>query len=510
MNTNAIQYDNSGCGSESDTVTTNLAVYHRGGLNRRAVIDWIGKASSSLTLNDGRSSIDALVTVAGGRPLEGGGRCDDDKSSSISSIAPLLATAQAVTTLGLEIETLTIQDGIGLFPITTTSNDGQRLPTHTEMQQSWSIEEDEVFSEAFVGTGDGLFDQDTTMSSSLGIEETATRLATSLVSSTAADGVSRPNTVVWIASASNSDQITWLDSLVEQGLPVYVYQTQQTERQESSCPRFAFPTMSTSFSNFLTTQVTWNPEIKSSTLTSSGAVSSSMSLEGEDDGRKRLTFLTVVLIIVGIVVMMYIGYFALRRQRLDRNEKPPPSPVDLWFKALTEYPGIFLCVSILIPIILSVVVVVQNDGQINVNLDFDSYLEINTPLENTRRVYEWRQSQQRESREIEESNCAYIDSTENFPNRLLSVHDQSHDHDINVQFEHIDLAQAVDWEFLLQHIDLDADLDEHQRKLDMANLLYYSGYVGSVTTSHQNLDGDSKTAFSSHRFCFSSSFCLLE
>jgi hypothetical protein len=487
MNPDGVQYVNGECGSPSNNSTTTdtasssvedtIKVYHRGGLNRRAVMEWIVKASEPV------GGIDALVTVAGGRPLEGGRQWCLSEQSSFSSIAPVLATAQAATEIpssgGGIVETLTIQDGIGLFLPPQDDIGGQlrRLPSRQEMETSWNIQDDELF----FTTADS--------SSASDVQETTKKLIKDLVLSNDLKN-GHPHTVVWTASTNVADQVSWLDPLLAQGLPVHVYQTQPTggsaSEPSTNCPRFAFPEPSISFAQFLTTQVAWNPISSSSSSSGTAAAVSSFSYsasasEDDDSGRQRLTFLSVVLIIVGVVGLIYIGYFALKHRRLSLGKAPPPSPVELWFTALTRYPGWFLFISLLIPIILSVTVFVEQDGQINVNLDFDSYLEINTPLENTRRVYEYKQHQQWKSRDIEEDHCTYLnsDSVANNPNNRRSLSDD-HRHDVDVTLERLDINEAIDWDYVLSQIDGDdvheGDEQRHQeRKLDMANLLYASG-----------------------------------
>ena len=465
FNMDAIEYDNSSCDGDSSNAagTTTSTIYHRGGMNRHAVVEWIATAAASAS----GGGIDALVTVAGGRPLDGNGQCGGSSSQqpSVSSIAPVLATSQAVTTWGLDVETLTIQDGVGL----------QRRPTQSEMQESWKIEDDELFATKAMESYNVTDRQDTPYD----IQDVAVHLITDLVSSKTSNG--SPNTVVWIAPSNKDDRTTLFDQLNSQNMPIHTYEVQplNMEEQERSCPRFAFPHPSDSFSEFLTTQVAWNPEMKmmsQSAIMSYTASSSANPEDGDGDGRSRLSFLSVVLIMVGFVAIVYIAYYAMRRRRLNQNQSPPPSPVDLWFWCLTRYPGTFLAISLLIPVILAVTVIVQQDGQISVNLDFDSYLEINTPLENTRRIYEWKQRQQWQSRDFEEDQCAYINTADG-PNRLLSHH-ESQDDNIQVTFERLDITKAIDWDFILQQAENNAtDADENQRKLDMANLLYYSGYV---------------------------------
>ena len=118
-----------------------------------------------------------------------------------------------------------------------------------------------------------------------------------------------------------------------------------------------------------------------------------------DDGSSgfRLTFLSIFIIISAIIVLVWVVYYIVRHSRIKNGKDLPLSPIDLWFIALTKYPSIFLFFSLIIPIILSSIVFARSGNQVKINLDFDSYLQIDTDLENIRRSYEDAQQNQLDS-----------------------------------------------------------------------------------------------------------------
>jgi len=118
-----------------------------------------------------------------------------------------------------------------------------------------------------------------------------------------------------------------------------------------------------------------------------------------DDGSSgfRLTFLSIFIIISAIIVLVWVVYYIVRHSRIKNGKDLPVSPIELWFIALTKYPSIFLFFSLIIPIILSSIVFARSGNQVKINLDFDSYLQIDTDLENIRRSYEDAQQNQLDS-----------------------------------------------------------------------------------------------------------------
>ena len=54
------------------------------------------------------------------------------------------------------------------------------------------------------------------------------------------------------------------------------------------------------------------------------------------------------------------------------------SPHDLWFLAPTRFPAVFLLVSVTFPTVLSYVTYAREGCALSDNLDFDSYLDIDT------------------------------------------------------------------------------------------------------------------------------------
>jgi hypothetical protein len=137
----------------------------------------------------------------------------------------------------------------------------------------------------------------------------------------------------------------------------------------------------TQYRSYLTIKKQIKPTVK--TTTSNNILISTM--------KTRLSFLSIVIIILSIIALAWIVYYTrkCRRRRVNDNPNrpPPPSPTDLWFTALLHYPRVFLFLSILLPLSLSLVGFARSGYKLNVNLDFDSYLEIQTDLDSVAENY---------------------------------------------------------------------------------------------------------------------------
>lgn len=133
-------------------------------------------------------------------------------------------------------------------------------------------------------------------------------------------------------------------------------------------------------------------------------------IKSTEDYNTRLSFLSIFLILLGLYLSSWAVYMLVKRRREQRSEDSVTrSPHDLWFLALTNYPVIFLLCSVALPVILSLVVYArEGSGIYSLNLDFDSYLDIDTKEERVMMQYKTLLSYQMDSLEEEEQNCGLM------------------------------------------------------------------------------------------------------
>lgn len=111
---------------------------------------------------------------------------------------------------------------------------------------------------------------------------------------------------------------------------------------------------------------------------------------------KQLGFLSIFLILVGLFAWAWIIYFLLIKCRSNNKKHlaKPLSPTQLWMKTLTHYPRWFLFISVLIPVLLSIIGIIKSDGTIQINLDFDTYLNIDSEVDSIATNFEAAQEYQ--------------------------------------------------------------------------------------------------------------------
>jgi len=180
-----------------------------------------------------------------------------------------------------------------------------------------------------------------------------------------------------------------------------------TVSSSSSCPLYAFSDASAddAFSFFIRQVVKEMPWGSSSSSNSNNnEFQNSQDLADESE---RLSFLSIFLILFGGYTACWAVYLSIKcfRQRRSKDAVTP-SPHDLWFLALTKFPAVFLLVSVAIPVVLSYLAY-ERDG-VSVNLDFDSYLDIDTKEERTTVQYNTLVDYQQKSLKEEEGHCKFL------------------------------------------------------------------------------------------------------
>ena len=192
--------------------------------------------------------------------------------------------------------------------------------------------------------------------------------------------------VAWTASNNHDEEESFIQTM-KQIYPTSFYihrpgtANGSDKRSGGLCPRYTFSDVSTNdqFSNFLDTVVkdmSWAKQKDTNTVST-------------DEGNTLLSFLSIVLIVLGMYTITWIVYLMIKYYRRLQAKKrgneavKTLSPHDLWFMALTRLPTLFLFVSVAIPCILSYIAYSRNGNTISVNIDFESYLDIDTKDERT-------------------------------------------------------------------------------------------------------------------------------
>eukprot|EP00569_Conticribra_weissflogii_P002690 CAMPEP_0171333544 /NCGR_PEP_ID=MMETSP0878-20121228/4072_1 /TAXON_ID=67004 /ORGANISM="Thalassiosira weissflogii, Strain CCMP1336" /LENGTH=2008 /DNA_ID=CAMNT_0011834491 /DNA_START=127 /DNA_END=6153 /DNA_ORIENTATION=- len=339
-------------------------LHHRGGFNVEAVLDWVTNQFSPL------GGLDALVTVSGGK-LGGCLSSNNDgiPTSSASSIASL-TFAQDASSEGIipRSSALAIMDGASLW--------------HDDVQYKYGVIKND-FS---------------------GSKELMQSVASSIAMASAYVNV------LWVSS-QNYDPIAaneekeWLSEVKEfVSDSFHVYKppiSGETDTRSEQCPAYAFPNESLGggFSDFIrvmTSSMPWSSVEPAENSADNG---------NGRNSKKEISFFSIALITVGLLVISWGIFIIVKRRRLAKNLPIPPSPNDLWFKALTRYPFLFFIVSLFIPTLLSLLAFSSEGYRISVNLDFDSYLDIDTKEERLAEQYEEFKNYHYKQVTTEETNC---------------------------------------------------------------------------------------------------------
>ncbi|KAL3919166.1 MAG: hypothetical protein SGILL_003889, partial [Bacillariaceae sp.] len=402
-------------------INSNRSIYHTGGTNLDAVAEWI-----QAQYPDG---LDALVVVSGGKL----GGCDDTTDASTIATA-LLGSKLSSYADNPSSDTLVVTEGSGLF--------SADLPNSTVLADRWNAMD--------IPQG-----------------------------STLKEGVQD-----WIQSSPESVKIAWLaspggrggneeDALVgslqkSKDASFHILQAPPS-RVTDLCPVYSFPESSDSyiFGTFLRSiihRMSWNR----------ASVNDVDALQASNNAGEasRLSFFSIAIIVLALIALAWVVYFIYRNYRTREGKPAPHSPTDLWFLALTRYPLIFLLISVAIPLSLAIAAYVKAGNQIPMNLDFDSYLEINTPLENVRRNYDEARAFQRDSLTVEAENCELL-TLEGTELPFAGRRELSSGKSFSVQIDH-----EFDFE----------QLPPHERELSLANMLYASGGE-AISVMYQNRNG---------------------
>jgi predicted RND superfamily exporter protein len=131
-------------------------------------------------------------------------------------------------------------------------------------------------------------------------------------------------------------------------------------------------------------------------------------------GSARLSFLAIAVLMLGLLVLVWLMYFAIKSYRVKHDLPPPLSPNELWLKALTHYPFCFLVASVTLPVTLSLVAFARSEYVINVNLDFEAYLDISSDLDIVANNYAMAQQYQKNSYLEAKANCRAFGGSEAF------------------------------------------------------------------------------------------------
>ena len=212
--------------------------------------------------------------------------------------------------------------------------------------------------------------------------------------------------IAWIAANEEDNFAQTMEETYPKSFHVHRSNTAKDDGVE--CPLYAFSDKSADdeLSNFLDTTVKNMPWTKQEVM---------IAEEESVDDDSRLSFLAIMLIVFGIYLTAWVVYLLIKIYRQRQAKKKgdqavtlPPSPHDIWFLALTKAPTLFLIISIAIPVILSYVAYKQNGNTVSVNLDFESYLDIDTRDERISMQYKTLLEKQKESLKVEEANCQLL------------------------------------------------------------------------------------------------------
>jgi len=438
--------------------------YHRGGINVDAVVEWIQKQFPS--------GLDALVTTAAGKI----GGCN---TTVTSSIAPAILASKLSSTVN-NGDNASPSGPSQLVVIEGSDLWGPNMPDAGVLAENWNA------------IDIPLFEINPFSAAMTNLIESSKNTTQFIWMASAEENASKDETF-WFMRQTNTNEEKF-----------HVFQPQsisgETRTENDWCPLYTVPNSDADFSEFLADVIqsmSWS-SVSSSTTTSATSFSSSLStndLPQEDEPRTRLSLLSVSIMISGVVILAWMIYYVVKAKNSRNGGNTTLSPTDLWFIALTQYPLLFFFVSLLIPIILSTTAFSQS--ALKINMDFDSYLQVNTELENVKRNYNEAQLNQQASHEIEGSNCRlYGTSHLDLFYRKLYDEESGDQSDNEVDFDIVDEALFGN-RYLLDELDLDIQIDQsipldmlspYHRELSLANLNYFSGGEW-VSIMYQNRKG---------------------
>eukprot|EP00980_Cylindrotheca_fusiformis_P023058 scaffold10085_cov155-Cylindrotheca_fusiformis.AAC.4 len=356
---------------------SNEVIWHRGGVNMEAVLDWL-----STQFQDDDGGLDAMMVFSGGTLAEDScqtQQMNTEGGGAASRLAPVLFANEAARRIDVEPSSiLLVVDSIETPSAISEQEDED---AYTQMTYSWAPMASVLYPSAV---------RDAVLNSPPGVD------------------------VAWIASSqanSNIEDLNMLRGMAQERpgqfhvyFPTTTEATASTTRSSNGvCARFGFPE-SDDFVSFLQDiDMSWVDTTKFSYSEFWADVKT-------DKGAKRLSFLSIAVMALGLWALLWVVYWGVKYHRAKQgNELPPPmSPNDIWMHILTHYPFWFLLVSLAIPISLSVVALARSGYTIPVNLEFNTYLDISSNLNVVADAYSSAQKYQQDSVKEGEEQCATL------------------------------------------------------------------------------------------------------
>eukprot|EP00980_Cylindrotheca_fusiformis_P012176 scaffold2945_cov99-Cylindrotheca_fusiformis.AAC.5 len=364
---------------------SNEIIFHRGGVNMEAVLDWL----STQFQDDG--GLDAMMVFSGGTLAEDScqtQQMNTEGGGAASRLAPVLFANEAARRIDVEPSSvLVVVDSVANPSAISEQEDED---AYTQMTKSWRPKASSLYSSAV---------RDAVLNSPPGVN------------------------VAWIASyqaTSNNEEKNMLLTMAQDRpgqFQVYVPPTAATTKANDSksrssngvCARFGFPE-SEDFVSFLQDMdMSWDDSLS---LQKTKKISDSEFWADvkTDKGAKRLSFLSIVVITAALWALLWVVYWGVKYHRGKQRSELPPlmSPNDIWLHVLTHYPFLFLLVSLAIPISLSIVALARSGYTIPVNLEFNTYLDISSNLDVVADAYSSAQKYQQDSVKEGEEQCATL------------------------------------------------------------------------------------------------------
>ena len=353
--------------------------------NVEAVREWVV---------DKFATLDALVAVHGGRSIGG---CSDRRGSGESTA----------------VNALEFASDVAMGPVSKEKAVPKALVF---------VEGSNLYSEFRPVFGGDYVDDQPMITEEIGEMASRRRSIESATKQALEAGVD----VAWIASPSSES--TGAETVFRSGMKAsyegfHLYTPPSKSVAGEACPRYTFQdVVPESFENFvgnLANKMSWSGQTGANPLSASDEVV---------DENSRLSFLAICLILLGIYMMSWVLYFVstlcyghcgkLRKMtsvaRMDadgsnpsanKKVEPIPTPHEVWLRALVNYPLLFLVTFTTIPVVLSSIAYANNGYTISVNLDFDSYLDIDTKAERVARQFEELVDHQIDTLRNETRNC---------------------------------------------------------------------------------------------------------
>lgn len=402
--------------------------------NVEAVKDWVMDKFADV------GGLDALVAAHGGRSIGG---CSDMRVSGESTAVNTLEFASGVamgrvSDEGTIPKTLVFVEGSNLY---SSESDAFRPVLGDDNVDDWFVP---PMSTEDIGD----------LTSRQRSVESATKQALKA-------GVN----VAWIASPSSES--TGAETVFRSGMKAsyegfHLYIPPSKSVAGKACPRYTFqdkvPKSFEDFVDYLRKKMSWSGQ-------TGNAVNALSASDEVSDENARLSFLAICLILLGVYMMSWILYSVLTlcngrcvgafrkttsvagrdavgaadgedgfesNPSANKPVEPIPTPHEVWLRALVNYPFLFLVIFTSIPVVLSYFAYVNNGYTISVNLDFDSYLDIDTKAERAARQFEELVDHQIDTLRNETRNCKALYRSSYNNRRVLEEGVRSLDEESNL------------------------------------------------------------------------------